>query len=1066
MTDVSQILVAQVGLPRWTVELAWMGSVLLALGMVQCWAYRRRAARSHRLLALALISTLAIPLGCRFVRALEWGLLPPSAVLETPVRSELGTSIEDALLLDAGFVVPRVSLQTNGGSTPATARRFDGPARRWTSPVLGAEAGPSPVQLSASSFAASTWLTLSIAGLSLLLAAAYRSAKLLKGSRALDSNDDDRCRMLHSTLQNAGARLGCDRLPALRSSDSLSSPAIWCWGRRPAILLPRALLRSADPIDWEALLCHELAHLKRRDHLTDLAGRVVLLTMPWNPLAWWCRSRLSRLAEQACDDWVLATGRAGETAHYAETLLALSPSRTALLPIAAAGRRGSLSRRIRALLDSRPRVPELGKAWSRGSVIFTVTLVALLACVQPGLNSTTVAAPSEQPHPVADSSIVIAPESPHSLSGVVLDEDGRPAPDVTVTLVREYLDDPMKPVQGQLTDDRQGRRRAHDRAGHDVAGAGRRKRATHRGRDAHAQGTEPVRPAPGPVDRADAAGRFVVRGVRSQKDTWSSSPGFPAVSARVEGDAWTHDLFKIFELESDALPEVVLTLRRAGEDPAIVEVAKPSSGTIAAVIGEPVGTATLQIIFEGNPVLPSGRRRTIYLMHQTTDGSVSSEQTLDDAGGCAFDRLPAGSYRVVVPTFAPPGYPPQPVNLVAGETATLMLRKGPVLLRGRVRSGGQPVTAGTIEVTALGPGMDGSAPLSYGDVAVDGSYSVDGLPFGLLRVSYGGTSNNSPPNNFRVQADQADMVFDIELPRTRIDIEIADRVGFVVEDQLTGRIATIHAYPGGSAPMGGNTAGFIEITEGELFFQHLPPGPWTLQAYDIAKGRTLQARVVLDGPTSRVSAELRPTDEGTGVIVCRLVNSVSSSEIAGYEVSAMPVGSDGVDATARFGRTTVDADNASFTVSQLPAGTYGILMTPLGKGGRLWRGEIVDATLPCLWIGGLAVGEGETITREVTVPEARAVSIRLDVGEQRAPYQTWRLDMGAGQLLPFHLLIGSSPRARRAGRTAFPWPVGRQSLLVDLGRGTLERFEFVVEPGEGVQEVVVDMASSAPRPVR
>ena len=42
-------------------------------------------------------------------------------------------------------------------------------------------------------------------------------------------------------------------------------------------------------IDWDGVFCHELAHWSRRDHLSTLAGEILVCALPWNPLAWWSR---------------------------------------------------------------------------------------------------------------------------------------------------------------------------------------------------------------------------------------------------------------------------------------------------------------------------------------------------------------------------------------------------------------------------------------------------------------------------------------------------------------------------------------------------------------------------------------------------------------------------------------------------------------------------------------------------------------------------------------------------------------------------------------------------------
>ena len=137
----------------------------------------------------------------------------------------------------------------------------------------------------------------------------------------------------------SAARLGVCPAPELLASSDVDCPAIWCWGRRPAILLPEAA-ETAARVDWAGVFCHELAHWVRRDQWSSLLGEVLVCALPWHPLAWWAKHRLGQLSELACDDWVLGTGL--PAADYAESLLGLVPQRRAPWPW----------RRYRAVADS------------------------------------------------------------------------------------------------------------------------------------------------------------------------------------------------------------------------------------------------------------------------------------------------------------------------------------------------------------------------------------------------------------------------------------------------------------------------------------------------------------------------------------------------------------------------------------------------------------------------------------------------------------------------------------------------------------------------------------------
>ena len=82
-------------------------------------------------------------------------------------------------------------------------------------------------------------------------------------------------------------------------------PLIWALGKRPVVLLPEALWEQLTPQQRTALLAHEIAHLKRRDHCLRWLELAVLALYWWRPVAWWASRELGRAAERCCDAWVL-----------------------------------------------------------------------------------------------------------------------------------------------------------------------------------------------------------------------------------------------------------------------------------------------------------------------------------------------------------------------------------------------------------------------------------------------------------------------------------------------------------------------------------------------------------------------------------------------------------------------------------------------------------------------------------------------------------------------------------------------------------------------------------------
>jgi hypothetical protein len=145
------------------------------------------------------------------------------------------------------------------------------------------------------------------------------------------------------------------RPPAVRTLPGLSSPMVWGLGA-PCLLWPRGLEKGLSGEGLRAVLIHELAHLKRRDHWVGwllLAGACVWW---WLPLFALVRRRLSQEAELACDAWVVAALPEARRA-YAEALLEVCQRMSQAAPAApawgASGGRRDLERRLIMILRSR-----------------------------------------------------------------------------------------------------------------------------------------------------------------------------------------------------------------------------------------------------------------------------------------------------------------------------------------------------------------------------------------------------------------------------------------------------------------------------------------------------------------------------------------------------------------------------------------------------------------------------------------------------------------------------------------------------------------------------------------
>ncbi len=100
-------------------------------------------------------------------------------------------------------------------------------------------------------------------------------------------------------------RLGMRNCPSIRILDAHVPPLVFAAWRSLIFLIPARLLRGLDRQQLHAVLVHELAHIRRRDHLTRWFEIFVRGIFWWHPLAWWASRQLRQAEEECCDAWVV-----------------------------------------------------------------------------------------------------------------------------------------------------------------------------------------------------------------------------------------------------------------------------------------------------------------------------------------------------------------------------------------------------------------------------------------------------------------------------------------------------------------------------------------------------------------------------------------------------------------------------------------------------------------------------------------------------------------------------------------------------------------------------------------
>src|SRR3954447_1843019 len=170
------------------------------------------------------------------------------------------------------------------------------------------------------------------------------------------------------TLDRLIERMHVTRRVRLVATDRVDSPAVVGW-LRPVILAPVGVLCGLAPKQVEALLAHELAHVRRHDYLVNVLQGIAESLLFYHPAVWWISSQIRAEREHCCDD--LAVAASGDVLVYARALAELESMRTAHFKAALSASDGSLLRRIRRLTNpvAAHRPAGWGAAWSLGALL-------------------------------------------------------------------------------------------------------------------------------------------------------------------------------------------------------------------------------------------------------------------------------------------------------------------------------------------------------------------------------------------------------------------------------------------------------------------------------------------------------------------------------------------------------------------------------------------------------------------------------------------------------------------------------------------------------------------------
>ena len=317
----------------------WQGAAIAALAAAAMYVFRAPATRY--LVGVASIALMFVSFGATF--------------------ASLNSAASDAAAV--GAATPAYT-----AAAPAAASHY--PVSRSIAPV------PSNDELA---WVAQVWLAgVCLLALRIAFGLLFLERLRRRNLTALPASFVERCRRLQQ-------RLGISRVVRYCECRLVSVPAV-IGLFRPVVLLPMRALIGLTPAQLEAVIAHELGHIKRFDVAINFFQVIAETLFFFHPAVWWLNKRIRADREDCCDDVAIAA--CGEKAGYARALATMEGWRD-VPDFALAATGGSVAARVARLLGVSER-----NANTRTAGVFTASLV-LTAALAAGAISLGMVEPAE-----------------------------------------------------------------------------------------------------------------------------------------------------------------------------------------------------------------------------------------------------------------------------------------------------------------------------------------------------------------------------------------------------------------------------------------------------------------------------------------------------------------------------------------------------------------------------------------------------------------------------------------------------------------------------------------------
>lgn len=294
------------------------------------------------------------------VAALALGLVPTSAAR---VRYTIAClSLLGLMMAPVGTAV--TAFDTTGAEAVAwfsmgTVETVEATTAAWSAAALGA------------------WLPVFVGiwALGVLLQSARLAGAWWRTERVRRADVREPDGVVAAVFERTRAGLGLRRAVLLFESPWIDTPTVIGW-LRPTVLLPIGAFTGLSMQQVEAVLAHELAHIRRHDYVINGLQHLAEAVFFYHPAVWWLSRQIRIEREHCCDD--VAVEACGDAVTYARALTVLEEARHDRPGFALAATGGSLIGRVRRLV---------GRPQHEGRPAFSVLAGIAIVLVVAGVAS-------------------------------------------------------------------------------------------------------------------------------------------------------------------------------------------------------------------------------------------------------------------------------------------------------------------------------------------------------------------------------------------------------------------------------------------------------------------------------------------------------------------------------------------------------------------------------------------------------------------------------------------------------------------------------------------------------